>query len=317
MSNIYLTFVSDVTKDYTSNVANSFKVKPNLRLHGEGWKVSIASAMLPKMALFKSLQTANVNLIELYAKTQKVGQTAAWKNGFVKSADLRVWEKTGCCRDGVDFFNSVKHRLEETLHASLDAGYTISADRWLTFQWKKDGVQPELVLHKTTSNANLIYLHKPFVETMQWMSTKNNQAEYMGPNLVHGYASHTKGASSLDNGKPTKILGNWVHLSTLSDWRMINLNQSFEEANNLHSRFLEVTASVTANKVTVTQPLGQVYYAPQGRQRYAFSPVQETFYEVQTPHWDEVEISLKELTGSIVEFQPDSQCIIQLHFTQL
>jgi len=42
MSNIYLTFVSDVTKDYASNVANKFKVKPNLRLHGEGWHVSIA-----------------------------------------------------------------------------------------------------------------------------------------------------------------------------------------------------------------------------------------------------------------------------------
>ena len=44
MSNIYLTLVSEVTSDYASNVANEFKVKPNLRLHGEGWKVSIASA---------------------------------------------------------------------------------------------------------------------------------------------------------------------------------------------------------------------------------------------------------------------------------
>jgi len=61
MSTIYLTLVSDVTSDYASNVANQFKVKPNLRLHGEGWKVSIASAILPKMTLFKNLQSANVN----------------------------------------------------------------------------------------------------------------------------------------------------------------------------------------------------------------------------------------------------------------
>jgi len=315
MSNIYLTLVSDVTKDYASNVVNQFKVKPNLRLHGEGWKVSIASAMLPKMSSFKPLQSADVNLIELYSKTEKAGQSNVWKNGYFKSSDLRVWEKVGACREGVDFFNTVKHRLDETIHASLDDGFKISAAHWLTFEWKKDGVQPELVLNQSTTD-NLIYMYKPFVETLQWMNAKTNQAESMGPNLVHSYPNHTKGASSLDNGKPTKILGNWVHFSTLSDWRFINLNQSFEEALNLHPRPLEVSANVTANSVTITQSLGQVYYAPQGRERYAFSPIQETFYEVQDPHWEEVEISLKEMNGNLVEFQPDSQCIIQLHFTQ-
>ena len=120
----------------------------------------------------------------------------------------------------------------------------------------------------------------------------------------------------MDTGKPTKILGNWLHLSTLSDWRFINLNQSFEDALNLHPRPLEVTAKVTANRVTVTQSLGQVYYAPQGRQCYAFTPVQETFQHVQDNHWDEVEITLKELDGSLVQFQSDRQCVLQLHFTK-
>ena len=61
MSNIYLTLVSDVTQNYVSNVANQFKVKPGLRLHGEGWKVSIVSAILPKM--FKDLQSETNDLI--------------------------------------------------------------------------------------------------------------------------------------------------------------------------------------------------------------------------------------------------------------
>jgi len=134
MLNIYLTFVSDVTQDYTSNVANKFKVKPNLRLHGEGWNVSIVSAMLPKMSLFKPLQSAEVNLIELYSKTEKAGQSNVWKNGYVKSSDLRVWEKAGACCEGMDFFNTVKHRLDETMHASLDDGFKINAARWLTFE---------------------------------------------------------------------------------------------------------------------------------------------------------------------------------------
>ena len=102
----------------------------------------------------------------------------------------------------------------------------------------------------------------------------------------------------METGKPTQILGNWLHLSTLSDWRFINLNQSFEDALNL----------------TVTQSLGQVYYVPQGRERWAFSPTRENFYEVQDNHWEEVEITLKELNGNLVEFQSDSQCVIQLHF---
>ena len=148
------------------------------------------------------------------------------------------------------------------------------------------------------------------------MNPQTNKADSMGLNLVRSYPNHTKGVSSLDTGKPTKILGNWLHLSTLSDWRFINLNQSFEQALNLYPRPLEVTAKVTVNRVTVTQSLGQVYYAPQGRQRYVFTPVQETFQEVKDNHWDEVEITLKELDGNLVLFQSDSQCVLQLHFTK-
>ena len=148
------------------------------------------------------------------------------------------------------------------------------------------------------------------------MNPQTNQADSMGPNLVHSYPNYSKGASSLHTGKPNKIFGNWLHLSTLSDWRFINLNQSVEDALNLHPRLLEVTAKVTANSVTVTQSLGHVYYAPQGRQRYSFTPHQETFQEVQDNAWDEIEITLKESDCSLVKFQSDSQCVILLHFTE-
>ena len=313
MSNIYLTLVSDVTQNYASNVANQFKVKPGLRLHGEGWKVSIASAILPKMSLFKDLQSADVNLMELWAETEKANQAGVSQKGYISASDLHEWEKAGACHEGVDFFNTVKHSIEEIAHASLDDGFKFSSARWHTLAWNKDGVQAELVLTHSHMD-NLIYIYKPFAETLHWINTKSNQADSMGPNLVHSYPNHTKGASSLETGKPTQILGNWLHLSTLSDWRFINLNQSFEDALNLYPRPLEVSAKVTANSVTVTQSLGQVYYAPQGRERYAFSPTQENFYEVQDNHWEEVEITLKELNGNLVEFQSDSQCVIRLHF---
>ena len=227
MSNIYLTLVSDVTKKYTSNVANQFKVKPQLRLPGKGWKVSVAGAILPKMPLFKELQSANVNLIELWGETEKAGQSDAWQKGYVKATDLREWEKAETCHTGEEFFNTVKHRLEETAHASLDDGFKFSSARWINLAWDKKGVHPELVLTNTTTN-NLIYIYKPFAKSLRWINPKTNQHDSMGPNLVHSYPNHTNGASSLETGKPTQILGNWLHLSTLSDWRFINLNQNLK-----------------------------------------------------------------------------------------
>ena len=313
MSNIYLTLVSDVTQNYASNVANQFKVKPGLRLHGEGWKVSIASAILHKMSIFKDLQSADVNLIELWAETEKANKAGVSQKGYISASDLHEWEKAGACHEGVDFFNTVKHSIEEIAPASLDDGFKFTSARWHTLAWNKDGVQPELVLtHSHTDNS--IYIYKPLAETLHWINTKSNQADSMGPNLVHSYPNHTKGASSLETGKPTQILGNWLHLSTLSDCRFINLNQSFEDALNLYPRPLEVSAKVTANSVTVTQSLGQVYYVPKGLQRYVCTPPVEEFYEVQTNHWDEVEITLKELDDQKVNFYSQSQCVIRLHF---
>ena len=313
MSNVYLTLVSDVSADYAGNVANKFKVKPQLRLHGEGWKVSIGSAILPKMALLKNLQSAGVNVMELWGETEKQGQSDIWQNGYVKASDLREWEKAGTCSTAEEFFNSVKQRLEETAHASLDDGFKFSSARWIQLAWDKTGAQPEMVINNTTT-SNIIRMYKPFAQTLGWINPKTNEPAYVGKNLVHGYANHTKGASSLDNGKVMKTYGVWLDLSTLSDWRFINLKQSFNEALNLHARPLSVTANVTANKETVTQSLGQVYYAPEGRERYLFTPPVEEFYEVQTHHWDEVELTLTELNDSAVDFQPDSQCLIRLHF---
>ena len=73
---------------------------------------------------------------------------------------------------------------------------------------------------------------------------------------------------------------------------------------------------MTANSVTVAQSLALVYYAPKGRQRYAFTPDQETIHDAQDNYWDEVGITLKELNGNLVQFQSDSQCVLQLHFTK-
>ena len=65
--------------------------------------------------------------MEIWFETEKAGQSDVWQKGYVNAGDLREWEKAGACHEGVDFFNTVKHRIEETAHASLDDGFKFSS----------------------------------------------------------------------------------------------------------------------------------------------------------------------------------------------
>ena len=315
MSHVYQTLVSDVTSDYPGNVANKFKVKPGLRLPGQGWKVSISTAILPKMALLKDLQSVTENLVELWYDVE--GVTSALnqnrRKGYFHSSDLKALEKDHKCRTGVDFMNEVKSLLDERRYANIPRGRKILDTQWVNLAWKRDASEPELLVeHSDPTTAILIM--KKVAEIMQWRNKNNNYDYHAGPNLVISYSSHTRDSSELSTNEATKSDASWLYLSSKADFRMINLNTAFVEALNLHSRPLTVTAKVTASKETVSQSLGQVYYAPQGRERYLFTPPVEEWYDVQTNHWDEVEISLKELDDKLATFQSDSQCLIRLHF---
>ena len=313
MSNVYLTLVSDVTSDYASNVANKFKVKPGLRLFGDGWKVSIHSAVLPKMAMFKELQSSTDALIALKGQAEKAGASDVWVSGKLYGSDLLEIEKSETSTTAEDFFSQVIDRIDRNAHAALLTGYKFSQDR-ARLVWDKTRVQPELSI-ASSNRRNVLLIHKTFAKAMRWSNTDDGGTISMGPYMVPDYPSYTSGSSSLGRGRTFSLVANkWLELNGLTDWRFINLHQSFNDALNLHPRPLTVTAKVTANTDTVTQSLGQVYYAPQGRERYLFTPPVEEWYDVQTAHWEEIEISLKELDGNLVNFQSDSQCLIRLHF---
>ena len=310
MSNVYLTLVSDVTSDYSGNVANKFKVKPQLRLSGEGWKVSIVSAIVPRMALFKELQSETKNLIEMYYEVE--GQKNLGKSWF-HGHDIRFLETLYKCRTGVDFMNEIKALLDERRHFRLQAGTKVLEAKWANLEWKRESGEPELVLQHSHSSTHFNMLKK-FAKTMHWINPSNLNDGHMGMNLLFSYPSHTRETSDLSNNQVHKMDASWVFLSSKADFRFINVNEAFANALNLHARPLTVTAKVTVDKETIPQSLGQVYYAPQGRERYLFTPPVEEFYDLQTTHWDEIEMSLKELDGSLVNFQSDSQCLIRLHF---
>ena len=314
MKDEYLTLVSDVTSDYSGNVANKFKLKPNLRLPGEGWKVSIQSAILPKMALFHDLQKNDIKLIALYGKAEKNGSPNKVIEASFKSSELQGLEQIHMATTAEDFFNCITHKLDEAGHSKLTGGYKFSKE-WTRLTWDKKGAQPELII-SSASATNALYVDKTFANKMGWTTEENGKLG-LGGNMVPVYTTYEKGQSSLRNGKTMELSFGFVKLNSMTDWRFINLRQSFKKALNLHAHPLTVTASVTTNKETTTQSLGQVYYAPEGRERYLFTPAVEEFYEVQTEHWEEVELSLKELDNKLVNFQPTSQCLIRLHFKKL
>ena len=147
---------------------------------------------------------------------------------------------------------------------------------------------------------------------MQWLNTGSKYETTLGPNLVHCYPNHKRQTSELSNNKPSKIENGWLYLSALSNWRFVNLNQSFRDALNLHPRPLVVTAKLTVNKQTVTQRLGQVHIAPDGLQRYCFTPPEEQFPS-NSPTGKS---ALEELDGTLANFHFDIQCVVMLHFKQ-
>ena len=235
------------------------------------------------------------------------------RNAWVHGDDLKALEKDYKCRTGIEFMNEVKSLLDERRDALIYTGKKIVDAQWANLEWKKAAGEPELLIEHSDQGTNNQILKK-FAETMQWIRKTNNIDYYAGSNLVISYPFHTREASELSNGEPTRTDANWLYLSSKPDFRFINLNTAFANALNLHARPLTMTANVAANKETVTQSLGQVYYASQARERYLFTPPVEEFYDVQTTHWDEVEMTLKELDDNLVTFQSDSQCLIRLHF---
>ena len=319
MWHIYRTLTSDVTSDYSGNVANKFKVKLNLRLPGKGWKVSIISAIVPQMALFKDLQKNTIKLISLFGDTVKNGAPDRMVEATFKSKELPALEKSQMSTTAEDFFNCVRHRLDQQAHTKLTSGFKFGSE-WTHLEWDKKGAHPEMII-RTASASNLLYVEKTFANMMGWTKTDDSGTLSLGANMVSDYAKYEKGQSSLTAGKALELaFGTHVKFNTMTYWRFINLQQSFKDALNLHARPLTVSAKVTsgtgANKVTYDQPMSHLYYAPQGRERYVFTPPLEEFHPVYTREWDEVEISLQELDGSAVKFQPDSQCVLRLHFQQ-
>ena len=66
-----------------------------LRLHGKGWKVSVAGAILPPMSLFPDLQSENENLMQIWFDVHGVSPSLNQnrKRGMCMETTLKKWKK--------------------------------------------------------------------------------------------------------------------------------------------------------------------------------------------------------------------------------
>ena len=307
----YVPVHSKLTREYLGNVAWNFTVKLNLHLPGEGWKVCIAYAMIPPMSLLKPLQSARENLIELHLVSKKAGQPDQPQKAVLKGSDLSIWETGGLCETGLDFFNTVKHHLEEKLQSALLKGYQYTKQTWQTLEWSKEGNEPEIVI-KPGDKGNKLIVSRQMAEAFGWIH------QHRWSNLVHNYPHHKKATSSFNTDSAIYMTPTTHWLSTLSEWRFIYLNQSFTKASNLTPRPLKVTAVIKQEGgERVKQDLGVIDYEPEGRTETMFIPKQEMFYHTSVSEWGEVTFTVKELFTRIdVPFVKNQHLYLILHFQQ-
>ena len=153
----------------------------------------------------------------------------------------------------------------------------ISRSNWQTLEWSKEGTEPELVL-KPGVKGNKMVFSKEMGKAFGWVEDSNDW-QHAGVNLVHSYPQHKKGGTSFSNDDPLNQNLDLFYLSTLSEWRFINLNRSFNQASQLTPRPLKVTATIKQDGEGVEQDLGVIQFVPEGRTETLYVPTQEFFLQ--------------------------------------
>ena len=308
---LYVPVSSKFTSNYMRNKPWNFTVKLNVNLPGDGWKVRIVYAMLPPMKLLNSLQSARENLIELHLVSKKTSQPDQVNVAVLKGSDLSTWESGKLCTTGLEFFNTIKHHLEQKLQQALWTGYQYTKQTWQTLEWVKEGYEPELVI-KPGDKGNKLIISKQLSNLFGWIH------QHTWSNLVYSYPQKKKGKSSFDTDQVIdRSQSETYGLSTLSEWRFINVNQSFNQACNLTPRPLTVAAFITLEGGRwVEQELGVIDYAPNGRTETMYVPDQDMFYPVVSSKWGEVLFTVKEWDYNDVPFVSSPHLYLILHFQQ-
>ena len=302
MSNsFYVTLPSHSSKsEFPSNTSNHFKIQlPNaIRLEGTGWKVSLAAISLPdtQVSLPPLVKADTQKPNPLLARTDWVRINSA--SSTTKGAtnfDADELKKLMYNVNGIGFMKSMiaffEHRIYNDHRPKQGATYlTSDGERtYIKFVWEGD----DLVIDNREAVKRLSKLgdrpalgfSEELAKRMGWIVWDEGRRMYhLGPNIQHEFTQDTIPVLSLvtadvfHEGQPafwTVTLG-LMKLSNYCNWRILNINQAFQNVIGppVHSLFVFSDmggSSVVGNQIT--DLLQQVKFRLRGDGSQYFEPI--------------------------------------------
>ena len=147
----------------------------------------------------------------------------------------------------------------------------------------------------------------------------------LGPNIQQEFPKdgiptlNTFTADVFDkDGKPAfwTIYQGLMELSIYSNWRLLNINKTFEVLVGNPSRSLFVSSDVGGSGVVgnqVTDLLREVHYQREGKGSHYYEPLHIQYIPVRKDVIDIIETQVAETTGALTEFG-EGNTIVTLHF---
>ena len=343
MSDFYITLPSHSSRnEFPNNTSNNFKIRlPHpLRLDGSGWKVGLSSITLPdtKALLLIDRVDASNNPTVLF-KVQWVrldGQGGGFTNGSAMF-DVNDLDKVFTNVTGVGFVRSMisffeLRRIYNDFGPKFGAKYfhvnnNVSYRTYIKFELGNN----ELVINNDKTIKTLTYgpafsINEDVAVKMGLIVYNDKQNRYqLGPNVIQEFANNTipsmtRASTGLAdaNGYPLfwKVDHGFLRLGIFCNWRLINLEQTFETLFGATSRSLFVYSDVGTSGVVgnqVTDLIREVNFVRKGVGSLYFEPLHIQYIPVRKDTIDIIETQVSETDGKLTRFGP-GDTIVTLHF---
>ena len=343
MSDFYITLPSHSNKiEFPNNTSNNFKIRlPHpLRLDGSGWKVGLSSITLPdsKALLLIDRVDSNNNPTVLFKVTwvRLDAQGGGFTNGSAMF-DVNDLDKVFSNVTGVGFVRSMisffeLRRIYNDFGPKFGAKYfhvnnNVTYRTYIKFELENN----ELVINndktlKTLSYGPSFSINEDVAVKMGLIVFNDKQNRYqLGPNIIQEFANNTIPSLSRSNAELTDVNGyplfwkvdhGFLRLGIHCNWRLINLEQTFETLFGATSRSLFVYSDVGASGVVgnqVTDLIREVNFVRKGVGSLYFEPLHIQYIPVRKDTIDIIETQVAETDSTLTKFGP-GDTIVTLHF---
>ena len=343
MSDFYVTLPSHSNKsEYPNNASNHFKIRlPHpIRLEGTGWKVGLSAIALPDtqvslpplVSTSASLPDPKLAKYE-WVRINSGTSTTAGSATFDVSDLKRVFHNV----DGVGFMKSMISFFEQRRIYANDgpkqgAKYVTDGGKktYVDFTWEGEDLvidNREVALDSARLGSRPGFgFNQELAKRMGLIVWRQDLDAYqLGPNIHQEFTQDTiptLNAFTADvfdkDGKPAfwTIYNGLMELSIYCNWRLLNINKTFEVLVGNPSRSLFVYSDVGGSGVVgnqVTDLLREVHYQRKGQGSHSYEPLHIQYIPVRKDVIDIIETQVAETTGALTEFG-EGNTIVTLHF---